>query len=373
MWTDTQHDWLGSEDISSGSPIPVKRPSDWDFPDTFYPLISDNIRFDTINGWQIFQGGSGKLPEGTNFNYNSDLEVKATWWKKINTVIFSATNAQQTNIDLDSHVHVQTGHQDSGVTTDRYAFFGGDETVLFKIDGEREGTRIIEENGNTYTFLFWTYMTPQELENLTSRITLDTRDMSYPVARADSQANRFINCLYNETAYFMEGTNVTIIVRTNDSGSTHTWNNTPKIQFEVVWLDDAQQTVTSVKGPSPFDSGTVPHDNPINVAPENVGHFFYVRPYIDSVSWTDPEWIEPNYQFRGWYYGDFNGHEEDFMPSQLPNNDPAHYYTNNSSYIHGNYETPVFCADRQFITLTMIYSKSTSQQYTITYYSGIGN
>ncbi len=373
---DPRGELLEEVEVYADGILPVRRPdSTWNWPEN--AELRNNIRFDEVNKWKIINpsGYSAPLAEGTNYTYGESLEVKATWWKKVLTHIFSVDNPQQTAADLIDNVSVGVGHEPD-TQHHSFAFFGENENVTFNITGNEQGTKfIIKPNNNQYYFLFWANTSELVGWQGYVHITVDSYDFPYIT---NTSANNFVFnnlCLKEESAVFLNGADMQIVVRTNgdsaNSVTSYPWNDNEKIKFKLTWDDGTTEIVKSFNS---WDENNPPHYDPSNppyssssnpsIPTSLYGHSFTCIPNFTS----NPLWIDGDvHDFKGWYIGNFDGHEDDF--------DPADYATDTKfiPYVAGSndFTSPRIMAAQRNIMLTAIYSRSSGSRYTITYYSGL--
>jgi hypothetical protein len=375
--------FIGTQNVAQGSPIQPRIPSELNpgFPQPG-DARADNIKFNTDDHWILIDPNTGEsLPEGSNFNYGQNISVKATWWKKVNIVIWCRDGtdiSSQAVTDLRSRVHTLTenatpGHYPGPNGFNQFAFFSDGDNVLFTVtDADSNKVVHIPNTNRYYRFIGWSEEEPILLSSALNPFQWCSFDLEHLHRNVEFDEN----CLKDEYAVFAGGENsdpygnIEIFVTTNGSDDQNSpyyqsWDNTEKIEYKIVWgIDDEYNPHIQ-----PFNS--VPVDSNLNpkyqVENSHIPDYFSIETYNPStegnyhyLSGRDENDNIVMYELQGWYLGVFKG----FDPVEV-----AAIMQDTDRFIHGDvlrYVNTVYTP----IELTAIYMPS-QNQYTITYYSGL--
>ena len=355
---------IGYQQAAQGSPIVPKTPADFNFPLPNDPRV-DNIKFNNEDGrWRIFDTGTSydgqQLAEGSNYFYGRDIDVKATWWKKVNIVILcNNEETRQSTEDLTPYVHALNGHYPGPSPYNKFAYYSDNEDVTFNVTGTTDRVITIGGGGTsgqivrTYRFIGWAATQP----SVTLPMYQTFRWCSFDLQHTHENVTFDVNCRKDEYAMFIDGSAVEIIVTTNDYDNENRfgWDNNTKITYTIHWQDDENpQTHTQE-----FNSIPVDPINPSYMAEvEHVGNGFIIEPNLHIQYGLD----DLVYEFQGWYLNPtpFKGFEPDEFAAIQPY--LMHHPNDDFSDIINTIQTP--------IVLTAVYMPA-SNQYTITYWSGL--
>ena len=309
---------------------------------------ANNIIFNPEDKWEIITPGEylgDQLAEGSSYEYGSDISVKANWLKKVLTNIWCPNGGATAQTDLTPYVHVTNGTQPGPSPYDLYAFFSDGDSASFSVSGANN--RIVQVSGRYYRFIGWSAIEPPVFQTSINPFYWCTQDLTH------QHQNLTFNsvCLKNEYAAFVNGADVNIIVTTNDPGDMGlNWNNNDKINYKLTWSDNSNHI-------QPFNSIPQTQGNPLYTAPTaHVGDYFTLETY--SSGGENLHYLN-TYELQGWYLGTFSGFDpDDFAAIQSS----PYFFTGDISERINAIMTP--------ITVTAIYMPA-SNQYTITYYSGL--
>jgi hypothetical protein len=347
---------LGTQNVVTGGPVAPRLPGSVEFPIPFPNLNNQlevaqapNVIFNTDDKWEIYvpsQYEGQTLNESQPFNYNNNLDVRATWWKKVNIVIWChGSNYAETDLIPNVHVSGADAHEPgpNPPPNELYAFFPDNADATFNITGSTY--KIITVSDRVYRFVGWSDMQPVILS--TSANPFQWCSMNLQHIHQNIEFNNI--CLHNEYAAFINGPDVRVRVKTN----IDKFNNNQNYKYRLIWEDDTHDE-------SMFKSLVPIPSNPEYVVPDNkIGHQFYLVTYNPNGGGELP-YIE-TYEFKGWFMGSFDG--TDLQQYQDMVNSGAFYQTppSYSPYIWALY-TP--------IVVTAVYMPA-SDTYTIIYHSGL--
>lgn len=352
---------IGSVQISQGAYIVPKTPSDFGFPGD--DPRAANIRYDTSRGWLITTEGitDTYLPEGQTFQYAQDIDVDATWLKKVETIIWLDRGDSTDQQNLTPFVHVTNPDGTAGTEpgpspNNLYAFFPDNHTtVKFSVDTQTDNQIVVGDN--RYRFIGWSEMQPQIFATATNPFHWCSGEN--PHYHQNIQFNS--DCLKQEYATFIKGGAVEIIVKTNDPDGTPEckgWNNKEKVKFTIFWNDNNHTTYTHPFNSLPvlntpqFGSYIIPSQNP-NASADLLLNSFHCETASPEINSMD------GYDLQGWYIGDFVG----FDTTEFAN------LQDNPNYVRGYISQTIFPVSTP-IVITAVYMPS-SNQHTITYHSGL--
>lgn len=340
---------IGTQIVTQGSTIYERLPNQLTpgFPGPGDPR-ADNIKFNTDTRWVVTTPNTGDtLPEGSPFSYGQDISVKATWWKKVNIVIWcDGITGHDAQTDLLNYVHVTKANDEAGyypgpTPNNRYAFFSDGENVKFSVTGT-DSQKIIQipNTDRYYRFIGWRPTPPELISS-----ALDWCD--HNVQHIHQNVEFDVNCLKEEYAVFLDNSQAKIIVTTNDNG-TNGWNNNENVKYRITWYDSTFYVSRfDVDGSS--EGYTIPDDK-INF------------PFGLSVDRPDPHYlvgVDTMFELKGWYLGEFKGFDpEGFRTITHSDNWYEGDMLNNINAI----QTPII--------VTAVYMPS-DNTYTITYHSGL--
>lgn len=349
---------IGSQVVAQGFPFTPMTPQMFvpPFPGDDDPR-KPNIIFNTDSDgkWKIFdsnpQYDGETLNEYTNFNYGQSLKVQATWWKKVETVIWCFANTATAQNDLKPYVHVLNGHEAGPVPYDTYSFFPDNSDVTFNVSGTNNRV-ILVGNDRYYRFIGWSEVEPRIFTTVLN--PFQWCDLNLTHIHENVTFDNSL-CLKQEYAAFLYGTEVEIIVMTNDPGDMGLgWNNSDKIQYKLIWSDGTYHT-------QPFNSyPNIDPNNPSYGDPDttpHIGDYFTLQTY--PAGGGSLHYLNGIYELKGWLIGVFTG----FDAQQFANIEQSdHFFAGDISQLIYAINTP--------IVVTAIYMPSDAQ-YTITYYSGL--
>ena len=348
---------IGEQSIINGAQIEQRTPSQFSFPSNDDPR-KDNIVFNTDDHWIITTVGAHEgdsLPEGDVYEYGESIDVKATWWKRVQSIIWvDGTHNELTTArtDLMNHVTVTVGHQPSQSAEGKYSFFSDGDDVNFNVTGATSG--VVTVSSRSYRFVGWSSELPPffELPN-SNTFSWDSQNVAY----LHSNVAFSPYCIKNEYACFINGANPEILVRTNDDG-TNGWNNDSKKQYILTWDDST--TYTQSFNSNPAVTGWPTYNGPeVN---SRVGHYFRLITHeANAGELLTIEGADHRiYELKGWYVGDFDGFDEDEYTDDIESSDNFYPY-NQSQCIY---------AISQMTVVTAVYMPS-AIQYKIYYHSGL--
>lgn len=343
---------IGTQEISNGMTIVSRTPSQFPFP---FPGSEDprhdNIIFNTDDHWIITTSGpsyNSSLPEGEAYSYGGDIDVKATWWKRVQSIIWldlSGAELTSARSDLMNYVIVNPGRFPNVSEEGKYSFFSDGDTVYF---GVTEATNnVVTVSNRSYRFIGWSHEVPPffGLPN-NPPFVWDNQDINYFHQNVSFDAF----CRKNEYACFINGENPEILIRTNGDNTTF-WNNHDKIRYRLTWYDNVEHEQAFNSNPP---IGTIPTYSGSEVN-ARVGRYFRV-----STKNPEHEYLKDDYntiyQLKGWYVGNFEG----FDFETIRNSDEFYPYLT-SQYIYVISSTTI---------VTAVYMP-VSEQYSIIYHSGL--
>ena len=298
---------IGTIEVIENAPIPEKTPQQLD-PSAF---TNENLRFD--NWWTVESTGE-KLNEGGIYDYGDNISVYANWRKKLQTLIWCYDETPE-NITRNLRDKVWViGGSESGQA---YSYISPSETATLTADVDTKNVTV--SNGQSYMFLGWSLSTPEP----TSRNVFESSNSSY---RIGPNINFDANYLKTYYACFLKGTEIRIKIKTNQSSL-----NDNGIQYNY--------TLNGRTIPKLF-SNTF-----FSMQQSDFGSVFTCTQNQETPSGTI-------YKFKGWYIGDYD--DPNVIPSGTILNDSVD-----------------LLAIRSQIVVTAIYLPSTTNNYTITYYSGL--
>ena len=307
---------LGTQEIAPNAIIQPKTPSEFE---TFPYSNNPNLRFDGY--WTIKSDSELKeqrLAENGTYDYGDNVSVEANWKKKVQTHIWCPGEEGELHAgdDLISHVHVYGGSD--GDVNHSFEFFRTNETATFEISGATN--RVIRVSGDrTYTFLGWAHSLPSVYSISSSQLCEDT-NLVYSIYPQFSP-----NFLKEEWAYFLYGTEINVIVKTNITDL----NNGSNCYNYTMYGKNPEQKIFSTKS--------------FSIDASDFGKSFVCEPCNQTIG---------IYEFKGWVLRDYDGTT---VPIDLMTEEAI---------------TPNIFACYNPIVLTAVYVVS-GTTYTITYYSGL--
>lgn len=351
--------YIGEQQVVANLPFDAKLPST--FPNPFPPAgdpRENNIIFNNNDGygWTIFDSQSGhynnqQLNESAPYSYGEDVEVRANWLKRVQTIIWCETtdNPQIPVQDLISHVHVAGGQGwDVDPQRGEYSFFPDNENVMFYITGANQNGVVVVDQ-RPYKFIAWATTPPPD--DLAMR--WDICSMGTQHTHQNVEFNNL--CLHDEYAVFLDGENIKIYVKTNDDDGVEEFNYNMKIQYRLKWfnsVDTHQQEFITIP---PDPTITVP--GPYEVPSSHILNSFTLEACDNNGS---PLYSIREYELKGWYFGNYQGKFDPDAYQQLLT-DPN---------FHPGYVSPQIQAYHTPIEITAIFMPS-DNTFTITYYSGL--
>ena len=353
---------ITSISITPDQIIPTNTPSGlgYDLPSVWEP----NLRFDGYI-WKWTDSVNETLREGSVFGdyYDGDVEVQANWLKKVETVIWCGTDqtiTEQAIEDLSPYVSVFSntipGREPGPGNYHCHAFFNDTVHPIFGVDHTEINTNglhvvTIPGNGRQYTFLAWWRYEPTVFSSVSNN-GVDSYYVQFTHPNEVSVLAPIGNdYLKQEWAAFISGVEVEVVVTTNVGSISSTYHNNHKIKF---WY--SRDTSNPYVDVSPFmDNPPSPNGTQsLILIPGDVFNFAIED---EAKVLQDPDWTHPSWVFRGWYIRSDNTSWDD--PTQLPTSQFFPSDTWQLSLYSHRY------------TITAVYTQSTENNYTITYYKGL--